>query len=94
MSNEELVKIRKDFLNEINDLENKNSIKLDLKSKLLKPTNYELSYDGYDNLEINKKLNNIYKKIYPEVNNYKVEHFKKMKKLKLVLSLNILLTIQ
>ena len=37
VSNEELVEIRKDFLNEINDLENKNSIKLDLKSELLKP---------------------------------------------------------
>ena len=82
VSNEELVKIRKDFLNEINELENTNSIKLDLKSELLKPTNYELSYDGYDNLEINKKLNNIYKKIYPEVNN-KVETFQKNEKIKI-----------
>ena len=82
-SNEELVNIRKDFSNEIDNLENKNLIKLDLKSKLLKPTNYELSYDGYDNLDINKKLNKIYKKIYPEVNNYKVETFQKNEKIKI-----------
>ena len=83
VSNEELVNIRKDFSNEIDNLNNKNLIKLNLKSKLLKPTNYELSYDGYDNLDINKKLNKIYKKIYPEVNNYKVKTFQKNEKIKI-----------
>ena len=83
MSNEEIDKIRNDFTIEVEKLVNEKNIEnLNLSLKLLKPVNYELSYDGYDNLEINKKLNIIYKKIYPEINNFKPKKFYTNKKIK------------
>ncbi len=62
--------LRKKFDSEIDKLLSEDNIPtLDLSKKLLKPPNFELSYDGYDNLEINKKLTLLYKKIYPDLNN-------------------------
>ena len=40
---------------------------LNLSKYRLKPPNFELLFDGIDNLEINKKLVKLYKKIYPEL---------------------------
>ena len=67
---EELQKTRAEFTENINKLLNeKNLTKLDLIDDPITPPNFSLSYDGYDNLEINKKLINIYKKLYPQLTN-------------------------
>ena len=67
---EELQKTRAKFTENINKLLNeKNLTKLDLIDDPITPPNFSLSYDGYDNLEINKKLINIYKKLYPQLTN-------------------------
>ena len=42
--------------------------KLDLIDDPIIPPNFSLSYDGYDNLEINNELISIYKKLYPKLN--------------------------
>ena len=53
-------------LNEI--LNSKKKISLDIDNQILKPPHFELSYDEYDNLEINKKCVKFFKKIYPQIN--------------------------
>ena len=53
-------------LNEI--LNAKKKITLDINNQLLKPPHFELSYDEYDNLEINKKCVKFFRKIYPQIN--------------------------
>ena len=53
-------------LNEILNSEKK--ILLDIDNQILKPPHFELSYNEYDNLEINKKCVNFFRKIYPQIN--------------------------
>ena len=53
-------------LNEI--LSSKKEISLDIDSQILKPPQFQLSYDEYDNLEINKKCVKFFRKIYPQIN--------------------------
>ena len=48
---------------------------LNIDNQLIKPVHFDLSYDQYDNLLINKKCVNFYRKIYPELN--KINHLKK-----------------
>jgi len=43
-------------------------ISLDLESQLIKPLQFNLSYNQYDNLEINKKCVSFFRKIYPQLN--------------------------
>ena len=43
-------------------------ISLDIDTQLIKPVKFDLSYNQYDNLEINKKCINFYRKIYPQLN--------------------------
>jgi len=42
--------------------------KLDLDKNILEPPIFNLSYDQYDNLKINKKIVNVFRKIYPKLN--------------------------
>ena len=53
-------------LNEI--LNSKKKISLDIDNQLLTQPQCALSYDEYDNLEINKKCVKFFKKIYPQIN--------------------------
>ena len=73
----------KDIDNARNDL-NKNIeeilnsdqiIPLSVDTQLIKPVHFDLSYDQYDNLLINKKCVNFYRKIYPQLN--KINYLKK-----------------
>jgi len=73
----------KDIDNARNDL-NKNIeeilnsdqiISLNVDAQLIKPVHFDLSYDHYDNLLINKKCVNFYRKIYPQLN--KINYLKK-----------------
>ena len=80
----EIDEIRKSFTNEVEKLiENENMPNLELSEKLFKPPNFELSYDGYDNLKINKKLIKLYNKIYPDLENIEEYSFSKNKKIKI-----------
>ena len=53
-------------LNEI--LNSKKNFLLDIDNQLLRPPQFQLSYDEYDNLEINKKCVKLFRKIYPQIN--------------------------
>ena len=44
-------------------LNSKKKISLDIDNQLLRPPQFQLSYDEYDNLEINKKCVKFFKKI-------------------------------
>ncbi len=69
LSDEEIKKTRleieKNIDNVLND-ERDYNFKID--DHLIKPLQFSLSYDQFDNLELNKKCVNFYKKIYPELN--------------------------
>jgi len=43
-------------------------ITLDMESQLIKPLQFNLSYNQYNNLEINKKCVSFFRKIYPQLN--------------------------
>ena len=68
-SNDEIketrLEIEKNIDNIVND-DKKYNFNID--THLIKPLQFSLSYDQYDNLELNKKCVNFYKKIYPELN--------------------------
>ena len=56
----------------INELNQSKDLNLKLDVEMLDPPIFNLSYDQYENLEINTKIVQILRKIYPEVNqNYK-----------------------
>ena len=78
---EEIKIIRDKFENEIDyNINNENLPKLNLSEKILTPPNFALSYDGCDNLVLNKKLINFYKNIYPELkNNFEISEIKNEK---------------
>ena len=69
LSDEEIKKTRleieKNIDNVLND-ERDYNFKID--DHLIKPLQFSLSYDQFDNLELNKKCVSFYKKIYPELN--------------------------
>jgi len=81
---EEIDEIRKKFTDEIERLiQNDKVPNLDLSEKLFQPPNFRLSYDGYDNLEINKKLIKLYNKIYPGLESIGEYSFSKNEKIKI-----------
>ena len=81
---EEINNTRKKFIDEVEKLIVDEKIpNLDISEKLIKPPNFELSYDGYDNLEINKKLIELYNKIYPDLKNLEEYSFSKNEKIKI-----------
>ena len=49
-------------------LDSNKKISLDIETQLIKPVQFNLSYNQYDNLDINKKCVNFFKKIYPQLN--------------------------
>ena len=53
-------------LDEILDLP---KVELNLDKKILAPPIFNLSYDQFNNLEINKKIVKVFRKIYPQLNN-------------------------
>ena len=81
-SEDEIQETREKFNQEIDSLISDEKLpKLSLSSSLLKPINFELSYDGKDNLLINTKLTKLYKKIYPEIESFKIDTSKKNEKI-------------
>ncbi len=83
-SEDEIDQIRKKFTEKISNLKDDKKLpELNISEYILKPVNFELSYDGYDNLEINKNLQNIYSDIYPEIKKLNDKHFLKDKNKKI-----------
>jgi len=65
-------------LNEI--LNSKKKISFDIDGQLFPPPQFYLSYDEYNNLEINKKCVNFFRKIYPQINQINlIKNFKNSK---------------
>lgn len=67
-NNQEIISSREGLLNSIKKLEKLENIKLNLNTEIVDPPIFNLSYDQYENLEINKKIVNLYRKFYPELN--------------------------
>ena len=66
---DEIIKFRSNidkFIEEI--LNNQNDYNFNINDHLIKPPQFGLSYDQFDNLEINKKCVTLFRKIYPELN--------------------------
>tara|TARA_B100001057_G_scaffold390672_1_gene398665 strand:- start:270 stop:1955 length:1686 start_codon:yes stop_codon:yes gene_type:complete len=69
LSDKEIKKTRLEIEKNIEDvLNDKRDYDLKIDDHLIKPLQFSLSYDQFDNLELNKKCVNFYKKIYPELN--------------------------
>ena len=79
------VKFSRNRLNQNLDeiLNSKKNFSLDIDNQLLKPPQFELSYDEYDNLEINKKCVKFFRKIYPQINKVNLIQDSKNSKIKL-----------
>ena len=71
-NDDEIIHARKNLEKNINELNQSKDLDLKLDGEMLEPPIFNLSYDQYENLEINTKIVQILRKIYPEVNqNYK-----------------------
>ena len=69
LSNDEIKKTRIEIEKNIEAIiSNPNNYNLNINDHLIKPLQFSLSYDQFDNLELNKKCIKFYKKIYPELN--------------------------
>jgi len=64
----DLDKTRKEFSNSLNELIKESDIKLTLDKDTINPPIFYLSYDQYENIELNKKIVDLYRKTYPELN--------------------------
>ncbi len=65
---ESIIESRKQFLLGIKNLEKTENIQLDINKDLIDSPVFNLSYDQFENLEINKKIVKLFKKFYPELN--------------------------
>ncbi len=83
---DQIKNIRNKFTEKISNLKKERKLPtLNLSTNILKPPNFELSYDGNDNLKINQELINLYEEIYPilkQLNNYEFSS-EKNKKIKI-----------
>jgi len=64
-------------------LNSKKKISFDIDGQLFPPPQFYLSYDEYNNLEINKKCVNFFRKIYPQINQINLIKNSKNSKIKL-----------
>ncbi len=66
---EEIKKYRSKIFNFLEKIESDQlNFDLDINKQKIYPPIFKLSYDQFDNLELNKKIVKIYKKIYPDLN--------------------------
>ena len=59
---------RSNLIKNIDELSKTKDINLSLDGEMLDPPIFNLSYDQYENIDINSKIVGIYRKIYPELN--------------------------
>ena len=81
-SQNEIDRTRVEFKKSINDLEDISDIKLTIEKDTIDPPIFNISYDQYENLELNKKIVNLYRKFYPQLNQV-LNQKKKNKKIKI-----------
>ena len=68
-NNEEIINYRNDTNKYLdNFLNSKEKIELSIDNQSIDPPIFNYSYDQFDNLELNKKFINLFKKIYPDLN--------------------------
>ena len=68
-SNSDVENIRLDVEKKIDEiLSDSSEYKFNIDTQMIRPLQFGLSYDQFDNLELNKKCVKFYKKIYPELN--------------------------
>lgn len=68
-NSDEIKKFRFNINNFIDKiLNNQKNYNFNINDHLIKPPQFGLSYDEFDNLEINKKCVSLFRKIYPELN--------------------------
>ena len=65
---EEIDKSRDDINRDLDEILNLSNVELDLDKNILEPPIFNLSYDQFNNLEINKKIVKVFRKIYPQLN--------------------------
>ena len=78
----EIDESRKNFLKSINKLSKFEKIQLKIDQELIDPPIFNLSYDQYENKNINIKVVEIFRKIYPNLNQSFI-HNKKNEKIKI-----------
>ena len=65
---EEIDKSRNEIDKNLDEILSLSNVELDLDKNILEPPIFNLSYDQFDNLEINKKVVKVLRKIYPQLN--------------------------
>ncbi len=73
---------RLELFKNIEELKKEKNLHLSLEGEKIEPPIFNISYDQYENLEINNKIVEIFREIYPELNQ-KFEIKKKNKKIKI-----------
>ena len=79
---EAIIEARTNLEKNIDDLDKVKDLDLNLDGEMLEPPIFNLSYDQYENLNLNSKIVKIFRKIYPELNqSFKIK--KENKKIKI-----------
>ena len=64
----EIDEARSNLIENIEELNRAKNINLSLDGEMIDPPIFNLSYDQYENIDVNSKIVEIYRKIYPELN--------------------------
>ena len=83
MDNQEIENYRSNSLKKINEAIYANNIKLNIDNQFLDPPLFYYSYDKNDNLELSKKLNQLFKNSYTELSQVTKINTQKNKKIKI-----------
>ena len=71
---QEIDDARLNLINNLNELKASKDINLNLDGEMIDPPIFNISYDQYENLDINTKIVEVFRKIYPELNqNFKTK---------------------
>lgn len=81
-SQEEIDKSRDDIDKNLDEILSLSNVELNLDKNILDPPIFNLSYDQFNNLEINKKIVKVFRKVYPQLNKSLITG-KKNKKIKI-----------
>ena len=73
---------RNNFIKSLNELNSFEKIKLDIDNELIDPPVFSLSYDQYESKDLNEKIVEIFRRIYPDLNQ-RILHDQKNEKIKI-----------
>ena len=66
--NKEIEEFRNNLIQNVNELDREENLKLSLDGDMIEPPIFNLSYDQHENLDLNTKIVKIFRKIYPGLN--------------------------